>query len=97
MLIKRRLVACTVVIAALAVPVASAGAATSDTGGDPTCPASYNGPTNMVTGCPWYLMVDSSTGAPAGLGILLGPQLTGYYPTAGSVATLAPGLIAPSR
>ena len=23
---------------------------------NPTCPADYSGPTNLATGCPWYLM-----------------------------------------
>jgi hypothetical protein len=28
---------------------------------NPTCPASYNGPTNAMTGCPFWLMVPSSS------------------------------------
>ena len=64
---KTRVAACTAVIAALAIPVTSASAATTaanDPGtGSPSCPANYTGPTNLATGCPWWTMVDNS-GAP---------------------------------
>jgi hypothetical protein len=89
MFLKRRVAACTALIAALAIPVASAGAAsttpandppvlTSDliaalglpawigavptptaedsSLGSPRCPDWYVGPTNLATGCPWYLI-----------------------------------------
>jgi hypothetical protein len=59
---KRRLAAFAPVIAALAVgaPVASASGATSPvpdpviTG--PSCPEGYAGPTNLATGCPYWMM-----------------------------------------
>lgn len=62
MFLTRRLAALTPVIAALAVaaPVAAATTATPDvtkpviTG--PSCPADYDGPTNLATGCPYWLM-----------------------------------------
>lgn len=62
MFLKRRLAAFAAVTAALAVgaPVASAGAATAAvtdpviTG--PSCPDGYSGPTNLATGCPYWLM-----------------------------------------
>jgi hypothetical protein len=57
---KRRLGAFAAVIAALAVatPVASAGpVAVTDLGNpSPGCPAWYVGPTNLATGCPYWLM-----------------------------------------
>jgi len=60
--LKRRLAAFASVTAALAVgaPVASASAATIPladpviTG--PSCPDGYAGPTNLATGCPYWLM-----------------------------------------
>jgi hypothetical protein len=60
--LKRRLAAFAAVIAALAVaaPVASANAATIPvtdpviTG--PGCPDGYDGPTNLATGCPFWMM-----------------------------------------
>ena len=62
MSLKRRLTALAAVTAALGVggPAASASAATSP-GTDPVitgpdCPDGYNGPTNLATGCPYYLM-----------------------------------------
>jgi hypothetical protein len=62
MFLTRRLAVFTPVIAALAVaaPVAAASAATTHatkpavTG--PSCPADYDGPTNLATGCPYWLM-----------------------------------------
>ena len=68
MFLKRRLADFAAVIAALAVgaPVAAAGAATVPvtdpvdpvdpviTG--PSCPDGYSGPTNLATGCPWWMM-----------------------------------------
>jgi hypothetical protein len=59
MLLKGRLA---VVIAALAVgaPVAAAGAttapATDPVVKGPSCPDGYAGPTNLATGCPYWLM-----------------------------------------
>jgi hypothetical protein len=48
-------------VTVLAVPAASASAATSPATasdqGSPHCPDGYSGPTNLATGCPWYLMV----------------------------------------
>ena len=64
MFLTRRLAACTALTVALAVPVASANAAppprpsgTGQAQGSPHCPAGYSGPTNLATGCPWYVMV----------------------------------------
>jgi hypothetical protein len=62
MFLKRRLAAFAAVIAALAVaaPVASTSAATIPatdpviTG--PRCPDQYDGPTNLATGCPFWMM-----------------------------------------
>jgi hypothetical protein len=67
MFLKRRLAAFAPVIAALAVgaPAALAGAATTPatdpviTG--PSCPDGYAGPTNLATGCPYWLMSYSVT------------------------------------
>jgi hypothetical protein len=63
MFLKRRLAACTVVIAALAVPVASASAAITPVNtlgpGYPRCPDGYTGPTNPATGCPPWMMIYS--------------------------------------
>lgn len=61
MFLKTRSAALAAVIAALAVPVASASAASTpvkDSGGlgTPRCPDGYVGPTNLATGCPWYLI-----------------------------------------
>ncbi|MDX6726644.1 MAG: hypothetical protein QOK49_1449 [Baekduia sp.] len=62
MSLKHRLTAFAAVIAALGVagPAGSASAATRPatdpviTG--PSCPDGYAGPTNLATGCPYYLM-----------------------------------------
>jgi hypothetical protein len=62
MSLKRRLAAFAAVTTALAVgaPVALVGAATSP-GTDPvitgpSCPEGYSGPTNLATGCPFWMM-----------------------------------------
>jgi hypothetical protein len=65
MFLKRRLAAFAPLIAALAVgaPVALASAATIPatdpviTG--PSCPDGYAGPTNLATGCPFWMMSHS--------------------------------------
>jgi hypothetical protein len=71
MFLTRRLAASAALIAALAVPAASAAAATgsaNDPGpGNPRCPDNYQGPTNLATGCPWYLMTDAPAGSSSGL------------------------------
>jgi hypothetical protein len=62
---KRRLTALAALSAALGVvgPAGSANAATSPakdpviTG--PSCPDGYDGPTNLATGCPWWMMTYS--------------------------------------
>jgi hypothetical protein len=62
MILKRRLAALAPVIAALglaaSVPLASAAPTPNPdpviTG--PSCPERYNGPTNLATGCPYWLM-----------------------------------------
>jgi hypothetical protein len=62
MFLKRRLAAFVAVIATLAVaaPVASAitppGPGTDSGLGSPRCPDGYAGPTNLATGCPWWLI-----------------------------------------
>ena len=84
MFLKRRVAACTALIVAAAIPVASAGAASTtpvsdppalmfdlmaglgmggsqaptagSSLGSPRCPDWYTGPTNLATGCPWYLI-----------------------------------------
>jgi hypothetical protein len=67
MFLKRRLAAFAAVIAALAVgvPVGLASAApdpATDPGPvitGPDCPEGYSGPTNLATGCPWWMMTYS--------------------------------------
>jgi hypothetical protein len=62
MFLKRRLAAFAPVIVALAVgaPVALASAATLPVTGPvitgPSCPDGYAGPTNLATGCPYWMM-----------------------------------------
>jgi hypothetical protein len=58
MLLMRRLAAFATVTAALAVgaPVASANAATDPVITGPSCPDGYAGPTNLATGCPYWMM-----------------------------------------
>jgi hypothetical protein len=59
MFLKRRLAAFAAVIAALGggAPAALAIIPVKDPlGGSPSCPAGYSGPTNLATGCPWWLM-----------------------------------------
>jgi hypothetical protein len=62
MFLKRRLAAFAAVSAVLAVgaPAASASAATVHVkhpdSGSPRCPDWYHGPTNLATGCPFWLM-----------------------------------------
>ena len=68
MVLKRRLAACAAVLGAVAVPLAPASAAIGDAPanpglGSPRCPAGYSGPTNLATGCPFWVMV-TDTGAP---------------------------------
>jgi hypothetical protein len=65
MFLKRRLAALSAVIAALAVGApAGLASATAPPVGDPIitgpdCPKGYNGPTNLATGCPWWMMTYS--------------------------------------
>ena len=56
-LLKRRLGTFAPLIAtmALAVPAAAAADANPVISG-PSCPDNYSGPTNLATGCPYYLM-----------------------------------------
>jgi hypothetical protein len=62
MFLKRRLAAFAAVIAALAVGTstglasAATTAATAPVVTGPSCPDGYNGPTNLATGCPWWMM-----------------------------------------
>jgi hypothetical protein len=63
MYLTRRLASVAAIVTALAVggPLISASAATDpvpvSSPGSPHCPAWYNGPTNLATGCPFWLMV----------------------------------------
>jgi hypothetical protein len=61
MFLKTRLLALGVITAALGgAPVASASAQTSPPGDPvvtgPSCPPGYDGPTNLATGCPYWMM-----------------------------------------
>ena len=64
MFVKRGIAALAPVIVALAVgvPAASSAPAIPDPPGPqpvitgPSCPAGYNGPTNLATGCPFWMM-----------------------------------------
>lgn len=62
MFLKRRLAASALVIAAVAVgaPVTLASAAaipvTKPVVAGPSCPDGYAGPTNLATGCPYWMM-----------------------------------------
>jgi hypothetical protein len=70
MFLKRRRVGFAAVIAALVVGAPAAAASTSTAratdpvSAGPSCPANYHGPTNLATGCPWWMMTD--TGQPSG-------------------------------
>jgi hypothetical protein len=56
-LLNRRLGTFTPFIAAIALAVpAAAGADPSPVISGPSCPDGYSGPTNLATGCPYYLM-----------------------------------------
>jgi hypothetical protein len=59
--LKRRLVAFAAVTAALAVgaPAATAIPATDPVITGPDCPDGYDGPTNLATGCPYWMMTYS--------------------------------------
>jgi hypothetical protein len=61
MLHKKRLAACTAVVSALAFAVVPANATNTPVNdralGSPRCPADYTGPTNLATGCPFWLMI----------------------------------------
>jgi hypothetical protein len=63
MYLTRRLASVGAITVALALgaPVIAAGAATDPAPaanpGSPHCPSWYNGPTNLATGCPFWLMV----------------------------------------
>jgi hypothetical protein len=60
MFLKRRLAALAAVMAALAVgsPAGSAGATILPVrdSANPSCPRWYHGPTNLATGCPYWIM-----------------------------------------
>jgi hypothetical protein len=62
MALKRRVTACAALIAALGVGAAAGSAsATTNPYADavitgPSCPDGYTGPTNLATGCPWWIM-----------------------------------------
>jgi hypothetical protein len=60
MYLTRRLAALAAAAAALAMAV-PASADTPPAGnpglGSPHCPVGYSGPTNLATGCPWWIMV----------------------------------------
>jgi hypothetical protein len=64
MFLKRRLAASAAVLAAVAVaaPAASASAPVlrdpHPSLGSPRCPDGYSGPTNLATGCPWWMISD---------------------------------------
>ncbi|HMJ35609.1 MAG TPA: hypothetical protein VK501_16995 [Baekduia sp.] len=89
MVLKGRLA---VVVAALAVgaPVAAAAATTAPAAdpvvSGPSCPDGYAGPTNLATGCPYWMM--SYTVAYPGQPALRCP--TGWSPPPGAAAAAAP-------
>jgi hypothetical protein len=62
MLLKRSLAAFAAVIAALAVGALGASASAGSESvkdrvhASPSCPAGYVGPTNLATGCPYWMM-----------------------------------------
>jgi hypothetical protein len=61
--LTRRLASVAAIVTALALgaPLIAASAATDPvpvpSQGSPHCPAWYHGPTNLATGCPFWLMV----------------------------------------
>jgi hypothetical protein len=62
MFLKRRLAAFAAVIVAFAVGDAAASGSAAGipvrapVSGSPSCPVGYSGPTNLATGCPWWMM-----------------------------------------
>jgi hypothetical protein len=65
-MLTRRSLAAVAAALALGTPVAAASAATSAAHSNrnyPRCPASYAGPTNLATGCPYSVMIQGPPGA----------------------------------
>jgi hypothetical protein len=86
MFLARRLATFAAVTGALAVgaPAAPASAATPPPPpviSGPSCPSWYDGPTNLATGCPYWLM--TYTVALPGIGPPPGPQLPAIGPPPG--------------